>query len=265
MQEMLKLISDRVEQLKKAIKKAGNEQKLFPDGQLRVSSSGDNIRYYNILKSGDVTGKYLSKKDMKQISLLAQKSYNKKFLSAAEKEVRLLETLLGKISDGGADKVYEELVYSRKILVTPYIQTDEMYVKEWKEKKYKKCCYRVEEKRYDTKAGEKVRSKSEAILADMFYEMKIPYRYEEELLLKNRQVRYPDFTLLKVKTREVYYLEHFGLLEDDEYRRHNLKKLDEYRDNDIYPGKNLLITYETKDSPLDIKGIRKMLKEVILS
>ena len=37
----------------------------------------------------------------------------------------------------------------------------------------------------------------------------------------------------------------------------------EYRRSGIYPGKNLIFTYETDDSPLDIKGIKEMLKELL--
>ena len=57
--------------------------------------------------------------------------------------------------------------------------------------------YYPEQKVYPTKKDEMVRSKSEVMLADMYCEMGIPYRYEAELVLKNGKKRYPDFTLLK--------------------------------------------------------------------
>ncbi len=82
------------------------------------------------------------------------------------------------------------------------------------------------------------------------------------LVLKNGGTRYPDFTLLDVRAREEVFLEHFGLLDDEEYRRNCLHKLDEYRNNGIYPGRNLIFTYETEENPLDIKGIKKMLKDL---
>ena len=123
--------------------------------------------------------------------------------------------------------------------------------------------YMEDMKIYDTRRGEKVRSKSEAILADILYGLGIPYHYEKPLYLGSGKVRYPDFTLLKIKSREEIYLEHFGMLDDDEYREKSLLKLDEYRKHGIYVGKNLIFTYETEKSPLDIKGIEKMLKEVM--
>ena len=69
---------------------------------------------------------------------------------------------------------------------------------------------------------------------------------------------------MQVKAREEIYLEHFGLLDDEEYLYKNLQKMDEYRDNGIYPGKNLIFTYETGENPLDIRGIRAMLKEILI-
>jgi hypothetical protein len=73
---------------------------------------------------------------------------------------------------------------------------------------------------------------------------------------------YPDFTLLNTKTREEVYFEHFGLLDDEDYRGQALRKLNEYRRSGIFPGKNLLFSYETEDNPLDIKGVREMLKVI---
>ena len=96
----------------------------------------------------------------------------------------------------------------------------------------------------------------------MFYDLGIPYRYEEGVQMANGRMRYPDFTLLKVKTKEEIYFEHLGRLDLDSYRADNFIKMDEYRASGIYIGKNLLISYEVGESPLDIKGIRKMVKEI---
>ena len=53
-------------------------------------------------------------------------------------------------------------------------------------------------------------------------------------------------------------------MDDEDYRKENMYKLDLYRANGIYPGKNLIFTYETADNPLDINGIRRMLKDILL-
>lgn len=53
-----------------------------------------------------------------------------------------------------------------------------------------------------TEKGERVRSKSEKILADYFYRKNILYKYEKPLYLKGYGTVYPDFTFLSRKAGE---------------------------------------------------------------
>lgn len=55
-----------------------------------------------------------------------------------------------------------------------------------------------------------------------------------------------------VNEKELIYHEHLGLLDEEKYRRDNLRKLNDYRKNGIYPGKNLIVTYETEGIYLNI-------------
>ncbi len=140
-----------------------------------------------------------------------------------------------------------------------------MYARAWQSRPFRPSSYKPEKKIYDTRRGEKVRSKSEAIIADMLLELGIPYRYEYPVKMHDGTIRYPDFTLLKVKTREIIFFEHFGRLSEEDYRKETIEKMDIYRASGIYPGKNLMFSYETEENPLDINGIRKMLVEAFLS
>lgn len=137
--------------------------------------------------------------------------------------------------------------------------------KELEKENYPTNPYYPEQRVYPTKKDELVRSKSEVLIADMYYEMGIPYRYEAELDLNNGKKKYPDFTLLKTSTRETLYHEHLGLMDDEEYREANLAKLKEYRKNGIYPGKNLILTYEAEGHYLNIKDVRKVVREIFFS
>ena len=263
MNELIEIIDRRIMLLKKAIKKAELEKETFPEGRLRVShGEGEKYRFYRVVDSCDSTGEYLTKENGDAVRSLAQKDYNKLFLKEAIEEEKRLRRINDYLKKKNANSIYEKLTPARKDKVDPYIIPDYIYAAEWEAKPYKTNTYMPERKIYDTKKGDKVRSKSEAMLADMFFDLGIPYHYEQALNLKYGGVRYPDFTLLKVGTREEIYFEHFGLLDDEEYRNGSLQKLDEYRTNGIYPGKNLLFTYETVENPLDIKGIRKMIKEM---
>ncbi len=262
MEEYAKSIKQRIDVLKKAIKTAEKDVSRFPEGRMRVSQTANQVRYYHVKSNDDHSGTYITSANRDLVKLLAQKDYNKRFLRESRAELTILENALHVLHKENADMVYNNLDPRRKRLVVPYIITDEIYEKQWRAQTYKENPYMPEAKIYDTRNGEKVRSKTEAILADMFFESGIPYRYEQALILQNNTVRYPDFTLLKTRTREEIYLEHFGLLDDEEYREKCMHKLDEYRNSGIFPGKNLLITYESNSYPFDINGTRKMIREI---
>ena len=102
---------------------------------------------------------------------------------------------------------------------------------------------------YDTLAKEKVRSKSEALIADRLFNAGIPYRYEQRLEfdsdvpgLEDMHAYYPDFTILDKRTRKIIYWEHLGKLGDPSYCRDNLTKLHDYMRHGIIQGKNLILT-----------------------
>ena len=262
MKEVLEIMNKRAVALKKAIDKAKRDSGPYPEGHLRISSGNNRVRYFRTTLPGDCTGEYIKKENRTLVTKLAQKDYNHQFIEDAEMELKKLEHAIAWFSKHNADLTYLDMSSHRKKLVTPYMTTDELYAKAWQNQPVKTSTYMTEKLVYETKRGEMVRSKSEAIIANIIYDLGIPYFYEKSITLKNGCMKSPDFTLLHVKRRTEIYLEHFGLLDDESYLYKNLQKLDEYRENGIYPGKNLLFTYETAENPIDIRGIREMLRGV---
>lgn len=262
MNDLIPHLLKRKNYLEQLLIEITRQRQIFPEGNLRVRNDGGIPRYYHIVEAGDTAGKYLTKKEKEIARQLAQKDYENKLYDAAEKELTDINVYLRKYGQSKLEKVYSDMNEYRKCLVDPLVMPDDMFEARWQEEPYEVNPYTPEEKVYHTKKGELVRSKSEVMLADMYYELGIPYRYEAQLLLKNGKKKYPDFTLLKTKTREIIYHEHLGLMDHEQYRQMNLAKLDEYRRNGIYPGKNLIITYEGEGSYLNIREIRQMVKEL---
>ena len=108
-----------------------------------------------------------------------------------------------------------------------------------------------------TDQGERVRSKSERILADYFYRNGIQYKYECPLYLKGFGTVHPDFTFLSKKTKQEIYWEHDGRMDDPAYAQNAIKKIHAYQENNIYPGERLILTFETAKAVLDTKIIEK--------
>ena len=253
-------IAKRMEILDRAIKMAQKDSRHFPQGCLRISASGNQCRYFNLTGPNEKKGTYIPKSDSRTVKALAQKDYAERFIKAASAERDYWEKALEKLTAFSTDTAYEKLSDKRKALVSPYIVPDERYAQLWQAADYTPSPYNAENKRHPTRRGEMVRSKSEVMIANVLDDLGIPYRYEQGLRLKDGHTYYPDFTLLDLRTREEVYLEHFGILDDPQYLARACKKMHDYEENGIFPGVNLLATFETSVAPLNAEITREMLQ-----
>lgn len=112
-------------------------------------------------------------------------------------------------------------------------------------------------------SGNNVRSKSEAMIDMYLYLNKIPCRYEAALELGDTVI-YPDFTICHPQTMEIFYWEHFGLMDNPSYSKNAYSKLQLYTSHGIIPSIQLITTYETKDNPLDIELVEKFITHYFL-
>lgn len=261
MKEQLK---EKVKEMDKLILEAEKSLKKAPKGSLVLSKSNGVTQYYHKTDSTQKKGKYISSKNKKIIAALAQKDYDLRFLQVIKKQKKQIQKAIKLLPDIDLARIYTELSEGRKGHVKPYILSDEQYVEQWSGVQYTGKDFFDNTHVIMTERGERVRSKSEKILADKFFAMGIPYRYEYPVQLKGYGTVYPDFTLLNVRERKECYLEHFGMMDDPEYSEKAIKKLEEYAKNGIYIGKNLLVTFETLQKPLDMKIVEQMLNEFIL-
>lgn len=231
--------------------KSGREQDVIV-GNIKVTHRKDKAEYY-IKKEG--AWKYLKKQDHKLAYAIAQRDYDREVLQRACERKKALESFLQKYEKSCLKKLYKDMNPYRKALIKTNILSDEEFAKRWLAIEYKsKQGYDDFQELY-TEQGERVRSKSEKIIADKLYHMGIPYRYEYPLVLQDNIKLYPDFTILKMPEREEVYLEHFGMMDDPDYVSNVMRKLNTYEKNGIYIGVNLFITYESAKYPLNTKGL----------
>ena len=114
---------------------------------------------------------------------------------------------------------------------------------EWSAASYERNPLHPEQLLHKTVSGERVRSKSEAMIAMLLHLNAIPYRYECALSLGGVTL-FPDFTIRHPGTGALYYWEHFGLMDDPAYAKNAGSKLSLYAANGIIPSVHLITTYE---------------------
>lgn len=101
--------------------------------------------------------------------------------------------------------------------MNPIVEPVEEFVRRWEEFQYKGKGFEEDDPEFYSDKGERVRSKSKVIIADLLNREGIPYRYECPIYLKGLGLRYPDFTTLNIRKRKEIYWEHFGRMDDPLY------------------------------------------------
>ena len=142
--------------------------------------------------------------------------------------------------------------------------SDEDYAVIWKAEEYKGKDVEGVTTQFFTDNGERVRSKSEVLIANTLRKYKVPYKYEYPVRLKNGMIIYVDFLALNVHTREQFFWEHLGMMDHPEYAAKAIAKVEGYEETGIYQGKNLILTFETSGQPLKTKAIERMIQRYLL-
>jgi len=253
----------RKEELYEALSSLEEAKENYPQGHLRISRKKGKPQFYRVLQPGDTNGQYLRKDQRDVAAALAQKSYNVETLESIKKEIAAINILIAALNNS-PENIYDKLIIERRNLIKPIFMSDNYIKNAWLAETYETDPYYPDEKNKETERGEFVRSKSEQFIANIYYELGIPYRYEARLNLKNGQYKYPDFTILDVRKRKIIYHEHLGLMDKREYMNNSIRKLNLYADNGILQGRNLIVTYETEEIPFNPTSFKRMVKEMML-
>ena len=148
-------------------------------------------------------------------------------------------------------------------LLAPYFSIESEEFSNWMHMPYEQNPNYPEHLIIPTSSGHLVRSKSEALIATALYVKKIPFRYECRLKLGVHTL-YPDFTIRHPHTGKYYYWEHFGLMDHDGYAKNACGKIQLYVSQHIVPTIQLITTYETKEHPLTMEVVEKLIEYYFL-
>ncbi len=254
----LQYIEKLIAQEEERLKKCRNLEK----GNLRVCSSHGTVQYH-FKKEGSEKEQYLHKYEKEKIKLLVQRDYDLKTLKALKQQQTKIARFLSTYDSELVQDIYNNLKPGRKEFVEPAYLTNEIIINKFYEKYPGNQNTFEYQGKFQTIKGDMVRSKSEKILSDYFYNSNIHYSYEPKFILKNGKAVYPDFVLLNIRKNKAIYWEHLGLIEKDDYASKNFQKLLDYGDNGLIIGENLILTMESSELPLNINQIEKLVKTFI--
>lgn len=251
------------ENLRALVNEIMQSLKEAPTGNLRVSTSGNSVQYYYISgeKKNDTHGKYIRKTEWVLAQAIAQRDYDRLLLREAESLLdhadsnpRIMECAYNRLG-----YIFNEQNLYRQDLIRPRVLSDVAYTEKWLHEEYKQKAFAEDAAEIYTQKNERVRSKSEKIIADCMNQYDVPYRYEKPLKLGNLTL-YPDFTILNKKTRSEMYWEHMGMMDNPEYAQSAVRKIQSYERAGMYSGEQVLFSYETAQNPLDTRLIEQMVK-----
>ena len=224
----------------------------------RVKTTRCNVKYYHVTDSASKNGIYLPASKYPLAKALAQKDYDTKILRSAEQEYSLLNRIMRAYRKSfiPVEAIIENYSPYRRDLIDPICQTDSEFVASWMSFTYKPKPFLENNPELFTDRNERVRSKTEVIIANILNKFDLPYRYECPLTLELfpdvPKTIYPDFTILDIRRRKTVYLEHFGMMDDEEYMQNALNRISLYEKNGIFPGDCLILTHETRKNPINI-------------
>lgn len=260
--QIISIIQKELEAEQQEIKQLTKRIQAAPTGKLLVSKNKKSFQFYQRIGEGKKGRLYLSRKDEATIRRLAQKRYEENLLAKQKENFQILSQvlfLLQKWED--PHEVFSKMPAAIQPYITPLHPTQADYVQHWLADKTdlpSNADFHPESCIYLTENGEKVRSKSEMTIANLLRAMQLPYQYEKPLVL-NGNLTYPDFTILDVATQTEVYYEHFGMMDQEEYRTAALQKIEKYEKAGFTPGKQFLFSFESAQVPFNGNLVRMKL------
>lgn len=253
---------EKEEKIKDLRKKFQAIQVEAVEGSLHIKQRGMKMQYYHqIDSSGKRQRRYIPVDKIDLARQLAQQSYNRsieRLLSSKAKDLSLSEL------NRALDEIYLALCPARRALVRPIQETLEDKLMAWKNRSYQGRAFRPEDPVIVTEKGERVRSKTEKILADRFAKRGIDYKYECPLVLEGEKTFYPDFTFFDPAGNREIYWEHHGLIGDSDYMRKTVLKIRAYERGGIRLGERLLVTFEGAGLGVDYDRVDGLIEEVLI-
>lgn len=263
------LIEKRETELNDMIGKIERFLENAPEGTLSaIDNKGKYCVRYPARKNDSANKplkKYLKKSEKDLKKMLALKLYYKRLYNSLNNEKKALKYVIKNYKPEEKYAAYSKLPAAIKNMIPPIYEPVEEKIRRWQNERYEEKTTFREGKVYESARGEKMRSKSEVIIANYLDRCpELDYRYEKPLVIPgmDRPI-FPDFTIINKKTGKIYYWEHFGMMSDEKYAEEFIRKYGMYQSVGIRPGIDLMMTFESEGKGIDMGIIRKQIRYIL--
>ena len=266
MSAIYKSLVSEEEQLLKQVYYLKKQLETLPEGILEISCNNGYTQYYH--RPNGHNGMrpkktYIRKADRMKAEALAQRDYDLRLLKELEKRLQVVRNARKTYEQTEPEKVLLAFTKKRQELINPAILSTEQFVSRWMSEEYKGRAFQDDAPEIYTARGERVRSKSEKIIADSLERLGIPYKYEVPLVFPDGTVFFPDFRVLNIDQRKEYIWEHFGMMDDEQYVSNMVSKINRYIINGYLPGDKMILTMENGRIPLSTRIIETVIKKYL--
>lgn len=245
--------------LQNAITEKEKKLKTAPEGHIRTIKHRNSFQYYLVTTRAHSNGTYLPRSKFNLVKKIFQRDYDKAILPELKSKLNTLNQFLQTAPDKFYS-TYETFSQNKQTLITPVTLSDKQYTEIWLSREFTPKQSHSDTKIHTTSFGLNVRSKSEALIAEALLRNNIPFYYEYPLVTKSIGTIYPDFFCLNLRTRQEFYWEHFGMIDDLAYAISTTRKISIFQNEGFFPGKNLIISFETADYPITSHSIQKLIE-----
>lgn len=217
------------------------------------------------LKKKQIISTYLKKDDLNVMAGIKRKRFIGKSMPKLRKALKILEQLTEKYYPYDPSEIIKNLsdIYL-DMPIREFIREQNGASLEWLDLKEVSNDFFTENLRHITTCGRIVRSKSEAIIADLLDSNNISFKYEVEVDIGNKKY-FPDFAVFRKSDNKIIYWEHFGLMCNEDYANAMLNKINDYHSAGIVLWDNLIMTADSLEGSIDAKRINEMIKIVLLT
>ena len=232
-----------------------------PGEKIYIKKLGKYYRLYSRIKSesGKYHDNYISLKS-KRAKDYINSIYAQRTIPLLRAEIKALEDFQQHYHPEKKFGTLDKFPAEMRLMLNHPVKSSQEEAEEWANTSFYSNPYPVEGFEYVGKNGEHFRSKAEYIIANLLYELGIPFRYECEYAA-NGKTTYPDFTIMHPNTGELFYIEYFGLMDDPDYSQSALKKISLYQQ--CPDTGQFIFFFESANSPMNIKGIRNTIMNVL--